>query len=426
MTDLSDEPGPTNPEQENLSAQVYELITGVFDGAAERKAEYERIKAETTWWIDAADLLSQPDPGPVKWLIEDLIVDQALIAAVGRWKTTKSYLLLDLAISIATGRPALGELQIPEPGPVVFVNEESGRAALWRRLDALTRGRAIPSEELRGQLIVAPNAGVKLDDPRWQNELLDIGYERQPKLYIFDPLARMKAAGRDENEQTQVALLIDFIRTLREETGSAVAFVHHQGHSGDHMRGSSDLESFWETRLTFKREGQSPQITIETEHREAETQDPLTYEINWHTETRTIRFDLIRDERLAELTERVLSYLTNIGPGTTDDIRKAVETRRTDVLHTLERLAEQNQVQTGPSGRRDGTGRPIHDKVWQLSNQAQISPVPNTGRTRTDHENNDTGTLVRPNAPPHTPLRGMGSGTEHARPANDPDADIPF
>ena len=30
-------------------------------------------------------------------------------------------------------------LAVPNPGPVVFVNEESGKAALWRRLDALSR-----------------------------------------------------------------------------------------------------------------------------------------------------------------------------------------------------------------------------------------------------------------------------------------------
>ena len=58
--------------------------------------------------IDAADLLAQPDPGPTPWLVEGLIVDQVLIAAVGRWKTTKSYGLLDICISIATGRPAFG------------------------------------------------------------------------------------------------------------------------------------------------------------------------------------------------------------------------------------------------------------------------------------------------------------------------------
>ena len=106
----------------------------------------------TEWLLDAADLLARPDPGPTPWLVEDLIVDGALTAAVGKWKTTKSYALLEVCIAVATGRPAFGKLAIPKPGQVVFVNEESGEAALWRRLDSLCRGRAIDPEELRGRL----------------------------------------------------------------------------------------------------------------------------------------------------------------------------------------------------------------------------------------------------------------------------------
>jgi hypothetical protein len=41
------------------------------------------------WLIDAANLLAEPDPGPTPWLVENLIVDSALVACVGRWKTTK-------------------------------------------------------------------------------------------------------------------------------------------------------------------------------------------------------------------------------------------------------------------------------------------------------------------------------------------------
>lgn len=248
------------------------------------------------WWIDAADLLDEPDPGPTPWLVEDLIVDGAFVACVGRWKTTKSFAVLHLCISIATGRPAFGSLGIPQPGPVVFCNEESGRSALWRRLDALARGSAIDPEELRGQLVLAANARIKLDDAGWQDELVALGQELQPRLFVFDPLARMKAAGREENEQTAMAPIIEFARHLRDETGAAVAVVHHTGHQGDHMRGSSDLESAWETRLTWKRDGQSPVVTLTSEHREAEAAEPLNYRIAWDGATRTMRFDHADDQ----------------------------------------------------------------------------------------------------------------------------------
>ena len=34
-----------------------------------------------------------------------------------------------------------------------------------------------------------------------------------------------------------MGVLVEFMRELRDETGAAVAFVQHQGHQGDHMRG---------------------------------------------------------------------------------------------------------------------------------------------------------------------------------------------
>jgi hypothetical protein len=282
------------------------------------------------WLFDAADLLAEPDPGPTPWLVENLIVDQALIAAVGPWKTTKSYGLLDIAISVRTGRPAFGQLEVSDPGPVVFVIEESGRAALWRRLDALTRGRAIAREELRG-LHLSANARVKLDDKDWQARLVGVGHRIRPRLFVFDPLARMKAAERDENAQGDMAALIEFLRVLRDETGAAVAFVHHIGHQGSHMRGSSDLESAWETRLTWKREGTSPEVALSSEHRDAEPGPALKYRIDWDGATRTMRFALTSDV----LDDRVKAYLSDHPKATANEVVDALGGNRQKVLAAI-------------------------------------------------------------------------------------------
>jgi hypothetical protein len=295
------------------------------------------------WLLDAADLLAEPDPGPTAWLIDGLIVDRSLVAAVGRWKTTKSYGLLDLCIAIATGRPAFGKLTVPEPGPVVFVNEESGRAALWRRLDALCRGRAIDPEELRGRLFVAANANVRLDDAGWQTELADIGRELRPRLVCFDPLARMKAAAREENSQSDMAVLIEFVRWLREETGAAVAFVHHTGHTGEHMRGASDLESAWETRLAWKRDGQSPEVTITSEHREAESSGTIKYRIDWDGLTRSMRFDLVEDD----LIGRVRAYLNEHPEASANEVNDNIEGKRAELLAAVKKVRDEGGSQTG-------------------------------------------------------------------------------
>jgi len=308
------------------------------------------------WLIDAADLLAEPDPGPTPWLVDDLIIEGALIAAVGRWKTTKSYGLLELCLAVATGRPAFGKLAVQNPGPVVFVNEESGRAALWRRLDALCRGRATDPEQLRRRLYVAPNARVKLDDLGWQNELVSVGRDLQPRLILFDPLARMKSAVRDESAQNEMATVLEFLRYLRDQTGAAVGFVQHTGHQGEHMRGSSDLESVWETRLAWKRDGESPVVTVESAHREAESIGAISYRIDWDHETRSMRFELETDP----VDDQVGTYLLEHPEASANEVFEAVGGNRGKVLAAVKRLRAQggteesvpprNHPPRGPSG----------------------------------------------------------------------------
>lgn len=226
---------------------------------------------------------------------------------------------------------------MPNPGPVVFINEESGPAALWRRLDALCRGRAIDPEELRGRLHVAANARVRLDDSGWQNDLLELGRDLKPRLFVFDPLARMKGASRDESAQNEMAFVVDFWRRLRDETSAAVALVHHTGHNGEHMRGSSDLESVWETRLSWKRDGQSPLVTVTAEHREAEAGEAMQYRINWDHDTRSMRFDLEPDE----LDLKVALYLHDRPEASANDVYDHVGGNRQKVLALVKQHREQ-------------------------------------------------------------------------------------
>jgi hypothetical protein len=325
-----------DPEEVELDPSRAELdpfqeLPASFEPEIEFAPGLPTMAPDDSWLVDAADLLAEPDPGPVSYLVEGLIVEAALTAAVGRWKTTKSYAMLELAISIVSGRPAFGELAIPAPGPVVFVIEESGRAALWRRLDALSRGRAITREDLRG-LLLAPNERVKLDDADWQARLIDLGQRVQPRLFIFDPLARMKAPARDESAQTDMAAVIEFLRELRDATGAAVAFVHHLGHSGEHMRGSSDLESVWESRLAWTKKDDGL-IELASEHREAEAGTPLRYRIDWDATTRTIRFPLEKPDD--SVVEEVRAYLIKNPSASANAVVSALGGTRSEVLKAV-------------------------------------------------------------------------------------------
>lgn len=327
------------------------------------------------WLLNAAALLREPDPGPTPWLVEGLIVERSLTAAVGRWKTTKTYALLDVAISIASARPALGLLEVAA-GPVVFVLEESGRDALWRRLDQLCRGRAIDIDELE-DLHVAPNARVRLDDKGWQRELLAVGQEIKPRAFVFDPLARMRSPSRDENATKEMAPLIEFLRELRNETNAAPIFVQHQGHQGSHMRGASDLESVWESRIGFERDAGVTKLT--SQHREADDGPAISYRLAWDPLTRSMRLDATLNERDTVELDRLLHAMAEHPDSTADELRQAVRKRKADTLERLESLEESGNAYRTSSERRDRAGRARVVDVWNACSDDGSPEFPEAG-----------------------------------------------
>ncbi len=357
----------------------------------------ERI--DPGWLENAGALMAEPDPGPTPMLVEDLMVDQALTAVVGRWKTMKSFALLDISISIVTGTPWLGRLSVKTqpmgrlsiPCPVVLVLEESGRTALRRRLDSLCRGRGIApvdAPDALEYLHYIANRRVKLDDGGWQNELVAIGKDLGPALFGLDPLARMKSAARDENAQKEYAPLIEFMRHLREETGAAVAFVQHQGHSGDHMRGTSDLETVWETRLGFRRD--SDTITITSEHREAEAGPPISFRFSWDETTRSIRLVEVGDSVQA----KVAAHLVDHPDASGNAVHEAIGGRRQEVLAEVKRQRESgSQIGNHPGTTTPGgevVPPPLKGGAWEPP-----PPGSDTGNRPSDSEIERLATIAR-------------------------------
>jgi hypothetical protein len=117
------------------------------------------------------------------------------------------------------------------------------------------------------------------------------------------------------------------------------------------MRGSSDLESAWESRLSFNRDGDNGIVTVTAAHREEEDGATIVYVLDWHSETRTMRLR----STVPPLAERILAYLDKHGPDGADNIAKGIETRASDVRRTLHTLEELGTTCRAPSGQ---TGRP--------------------------------------------------------------------
>ena len=169
------------------------------------------------------------------------------------------------------------------------------------------------------------------------------------------------------------------------------------------MRGSSDLESVWESRLTFKRDGESGLVTIKAEHREEEPSDPISYRLDWHHDTRTMRLR----PSVPPLAERIIDHLREHGPSGGEAIAKSP--RNTPPVGRPGTRANGGPRDDTPcpvrKTGRDGTTHPREG----LASQQPSGFVPRPG-TRTGWDV-PSGDASRPGAASRPFRGGRGTGT---------------
>jgi hypothetical protein len=325
----------------------------------EEPGEADVARPARLWLRSAGDLLRRDDPGPTPFLVDELLVDRAIFALQGQGKVGKTWTILELARAIVTGSRAFGRFDVAEPGPVIVLLEESGETALHRRLDALMRGNGQAPDDFDA-LFYGANLGIKLDDPAWRERLVAAAVELRPRAVFLDPLVRMKGAGRDENVQLEIGVVLETIVEVREASGAACGFAHHTGHDGRHLRGSSDLEAFWESKLVVAKEDDGRR-TVKSEHREAEAGPTWHYRLAWDGETRTVRLRGEDDPKRAEVEEELRKDPT----ASATAIYDKVGGRKKDVLELVKDVREQLSFEDSSeagSGSREpaGTGKGGH------------------------------------------------------------------
>jgi len=212
--------------------------------------------------LDMNDLIDHEAP-PVDWLVKyflpfDII---GLIPAAGG--TGKTFFLLELALSVATGTCFLKpEWVTGEPGKVLCVLGEESEDEIHRRLQKMIlkngydpQQKELIKRNLRIELTHGSNPGFannQTDDSHsdFFNDLVADSINQRYKLIILDPLSRFYKA--DENDATRATLFIEKLELLKEqvkqETGEKIVVLgaHHVNKSSTKsdmtagmMRGSS-------------------------------------------------------------------------------------------------------------------------------------------------------------------------------------------
>jgi hypothetical protein len=248
-----------------------------------------------------------------RWLVEELWGSRSVGVIGGAPKCGKTWLGLDIALSVATGTACLDQYSVPEPGPVLMYLAEDSLPAVRERVAGMARHRNIELSKVEIHVITA--GALRLDRDRDRMRLLETTRRLRPRLLLLDPLVRLH--GIDENNASEVAALLAYFRSLQRLLDVSVILVHHTRKNatagvaaGLGLRGSSDIHAFGDSNLYLRRAKEH--LVLATEHRAAPASPPIHLAlVTANPETVHLEvFAHYQDARPRGLEEKVLEVLS--------------------------------------------------------------------------------------------------------------------
>jgi hypothetical protein len=306
--------------------------------------------------VHASALETETEPKP--WLIEQLWTSGAVGILGGPPKLLKTWLALEMAISVASHSACLGTFPVHASGPVLLFAAEDSQTKVRKRLASLARHHGFDLEQIDIQVITVDT--LRLDRTMDQERLTATVMRHRPVLLVLDPLVRLH--GLDENQSGPMATLLGYFRALQRKTGTAIAIVHHARKNtssstgaGYSLRGSGDLYAWVDSFICVQR--RRDRVTLLAEHRSAPGFGPVPIELALSSAPDDIpylRLASVPDQENPEhdsLPSLIVDLLTHsAAPLSTDNIRSRLHVRKQRVVDTLHGLCADGVIMRAGNG----------------------------------------------------------------------------
>ena len=157
-------------------------------------------------------------------LISGLLSVRSKMMVAGPSKARKSWTLLDLALSIASGASWMG---LPcTQGKVIFIDGELHREQILTRLMTVSESRGLPEEVWADNLKIWPMRGEMREVTELMRALMDTLLKERPLAIILDPIYKL-LGDRDENAAGEINGLLNELEQVARTVGCCILYSHH-------------------------------------------------------------------------------------------------------------------------------------------------------------------------------------------------------
>ena len=303
--------------------------------------------------------LAQRHIDPPKFVIPDMIPYGITILASPP-KFGKSWMCLDMAISVATGTEFMG-LETNQDG-VIYLALEDGDYRLQERGKKVANGRELPEN-----LLLIKQAPILTDGLLPQISQLLESTEESIGMIIIDTLQKVRGlAGKTEGVYGYDYRELGALHQFAVDRNLAVVLVHHLNKGGDdsdfvsRLNGSTGVSGAADTIITLTRAARNSDETKMSITGRDVMERTLIIKMDWGN----YRWILLGDERDVERDREILDFQS-------DPLVKTILYRLSEAEDMI--LADESSAAT--ESRWSCTSQELMDEVKRLYGETYDSPT---------------------------------------------------
>lgn len=277
----NDPPMPVRELRTTIKSIERNHATG---GGGFTSVEFENDNTEEEKKESTFDVLSMRDyvrwygGKGVSWEVDGWLPDHSITFLVSPPESYKTWLLLDLAVSISAGVPFLGQFAVMNPGPTIIIQQEDSHEGLTDRLALIAEQKLGAGTKLEGDtwqvpvipdlpIYIHPSRMLRFDNPKVLEELEKQIAEIRPKAVLIDPL--YSTTSGVDNYMADLANKMMVLKTWRDKYGVSFVIAHHSKKNVDpdstareDSWGSQFLNAFLEAGWQIRRNSKLAQNEI--------------------------------------------------------------------------------------------------------------------------------------------------------------------
>jgi hypothetical protein len=330
----------------------------------EKQTDAKEQAAKRGLKVYSAGELNALEFSPLRWAIVSLLAEGLFILA-GRPKLGKSWLVLNFAISIASGGYALGTIRV-DAGDVLYCALEDGARRLQQRLrKALGRGSVPENLYFATEWRTFDRGGLE-DLEEW------IKAHPNVRLIVFDTLERVRPS---EDPKARIYhsdyAAVQGLQDLAKKYGVCILVVHHtrKAEANDHLdlvSGSTGLTGAADGVLVLKRARGEADATLTANGRDfPDTELALKFDgelCDWRA------LGDAGEYRLSNERRDMIALLSKSGPLTPKEVSVLTGKDHNAVKKLLWTMAQDGEVHAGARGRYSlintrNPGNPVSERL---------------------------------------------------------------